>query len=587
MGDEAVIHGSAVVAGMPADTPALWVQAASLGRLHAAGPLSVKLQGRQIALFVHNGAVHACNNRCPHEGYPLSEGHLDDGCVLTCQWHNWKFDLKSGANLYGGDRLRIFPVQLRGEQVWVDLADEPAAVRVTRVLGQLDAAMADNDLPRLARELARLEQAGSTPEQALAHAIERNHARLRYGMTHALAVPPVWLRLRDELSDPAERLACATEALGYLGFEVLREPEYSYTTERRAWDAGHFLAAVQAQDEAAALACIHGALDAGLGVRDLLPTLAEAALAHYNDFGHSVIYLSHVLALVERLGPAAQQPLLRAWLRSVIVATREDLLPDFRAYAQALAQWPLTAPVAAVAAVPTAATAAAAAAAVAGFAGTSEPSGTKPENEPALQPTCADFEGQSVRQTLAALLAHAAQPPELLWSLLLQSGAHHLLRFDEAVAVRSDNAVADNVGWLDFSHALTFAQALRTLLVHAPHLWPSGLMQMAMFCARNSGYLQEGLTTQAALQRWRVDAEPDFDARCRAQVLDHGLGLDIHAAHWLKTWMASRDAIAQGLPGDVQVSVQAAVNRLFQARIKQRHVLRNARQALTQVSREA
>ena len=583
MGDEAVIHGStAAVADMPADTPALWVQAASLGRLQAAGPLSVKLQGRQIALFVHDGAVHACNNRCPHEGYPLSEGHLDDGCVLTCQWHNWKFDLKSGANLYGGDRLRIFPVQLRGEQVWVDLADEPAAVRVTRVLGQLDAAMADNDLPRLARELARLEQAGSTPEQALAHAIECNHARLRYGMTHALAVPPVWLRLRDELSDPAERLACATEALGYLSFEVLREPEYPYTSERTAWDAVHFLAAVQAQDEAAALACIHGALDAGLGVRDLLPTLAEAALAHYNDFGHSVIYLSHVLALVERLGPAAQQPLLRAWLRSVIVATREDLLPDFRAYAQALAQWPIPESTACLAA-----TAAIAAVPAAESARAAHSTATRPENEPAPQPTSADFEGQSVRQTLAALLAHAARPPELLWALLLQAGAHHLLRFDEAVAVRSDNAVADNVGWLDFSHALTFAQALRTLLAHAPHLWPRGLLQMGLFCARNSGYLKEGLTTQAALQRWRVDAGPGFDARCQAQVLDHGLGLDIHAAHWLKTWMASRDAIAQGLPGDVQVSMQAAVNRLFHARIKQRHVLRNARQALTQVSREA
>ena len=51
--------------------------------------------------------MHACNNRCPHEGYPLVEGALDaESCILTCHWHNWKFDLRTGANHYGGDNLR-------------------------------------------------------------------------------------------------------------------------------------------------------------------------------------------------------------------------------------------------------------------------------------------------------------------------------------------------------------------------------------------------------------------------------------------------------------------------------------------------
>jgi hypothetical protein len=36
--------------------------------------------------------VHAFDDKCPHQGYPLSQGTVA-GCVLTCQWHNWKFDL--------------------------------------------------------------------------------------------------------------------------------------------------------------------------------------------------------------------------------------------------------------------------------------------------------------------------------------------------------------------------------------------------------------------------------------------------------------------------------------------------------------
>ena len=47
---------------------------------------------QHVALFAGDGDdVWACDNRCPHEGYPLVEGNLTDGCILTCNWHNWKF----------------------------------------------------------------------------------------------------------------------------------------------------------------------------------------------------------------------------------------------------------------------------------------------------------------------------------------------------------------------------------------------------------------------------------------------------------------------------------------------------------------
>ena len=52
---------------------------------------------RQIVIFLVEDKVFAIDNRCPHEGYPLKEGTIDDkDCVLTCQWHNWKFDLENG-----------------------------------------------------------------------------------------------------------------------------------------------------------------------------------------------------------------------------------------------------------------------------------------------------------------------------------------------------------------------------------------------------------------------------------------------------------------------------------------------------------
>ena len=244
-----------------------WTRVIDLDRLRASGRATVKLGSKQLALFLQDGTVHACNNRCPHEGYPLVEGALDaESCVLTCHWHNWKFDLRTGANRYGGDSLRIYPVKVdEAGTVWVDARDAPAHERMQQALDQLDAAMTDHDAPRIARELARLGRAGAAPEVAILHAIERAHDRLRYGMTHAFAAAEVWLRLRDTLGGEAARLACAAEALSHIAYDTLREPVFAFglaTTgpPPQRWDAAAFLAAVEAQDEVGAASLIVAAL---------------------------------------------------------------------------------------------------------------------------------------------------------------------------------------------------------------------------------------------------------------------------------------------------------------------------------------
>jgi nitrite reductase/ring-hydroxylating ferredoxin subunit len=543
-----------------------WTRAIELDRLRASGRATVKLASSQLALFLHEGTVHACNNRCPHEGYPLVEGALDAGsCVLTCHWHNWKFDLKTGANHYGGDSLRIYPVKVDAAGVfWVDAREAPVHERVQQVLAQLDAAVADHDAPRIARELARLGRAGAAPELALAHAIERSHDRLRYGMTHAFAGAEVWLRLSDTLADEAERLACAGEALSHIAYDTLREPAFAFalaTTEPPPprWDAPAFLAAVEAQDEARAASLLVGALEhEGLAFADLEPALAAAALAHYNDFGHALIYLVHAGGLVARLGAAVQRPLLLAWLRMLVYATREDLLPDFRHYASSLVQWPAHS--------------------------LGDGDGARQGAELDVAP----FVGRSVRDTLAATLAAAAHAtPMQLHHALMQASALHLLRFDVAVEQRTENPVADNVGWLDFSHAITFGHAVRLLCTRQPALWPQGLLQMALFVGRNTPYLAADDAALPALRRWVVADAPAFDVQCVATLLDHGLALYILPVHLLKTWSAMREQIALGVPDALAQALRAAVNRLFGARFKQRHVLRTARQALGFVAREA
>ena len=56
----------------------VWEKAISLAKLEKSSKAVVKLSGKQILLIKAGSAVYALNNRCPHEGFPLSEGTLSD-----------------------------------------------------------------------------------------------------------------------------------------------------------------------------------------------------------------------------------------------------------------------------------------------------------------------------------------------------------------------------------------------------------------------------------------------------------------------------------------------------------------------------
>ena len=60
----------------------------------------VRAGGEAIGVFqLAGGGWRAYRNLCPHAGAPVCEGTVRDGPrpVLRCPWHDWDFDLASGA----------------------------------------------------------------------------------------------------------------------------------------------------------------------------------------------------------------------------------------------------------------------------------------------------------------------------------------------------------------------------------------------------------------------------------------------------------------------------------------------------------
>src|ERR1700679_2583754 len=249
----------------------------------------IRQGGKQILLIAQEGRVFAIANRCPHEGYPLSEGTPGPGCVLTCNWHNWKFDLATGAALVGRDPVRTYGVETRDGEIFLDLSDPPAEAQRERALQELEAALLDNDITRMAREMARLERAGFEARDALVHAAAFLNDRLGNGITHAHGAAANWLALSDSAPTSQPRFTAILEPVAHLAWDTMGAPRFPYATESAAWDAEAFLAAVEDEDESKAIARMRGAIAEGISYPTLLPVLGDAALAHYADFGHSAI----------------------------------------------------------------------------------------------------------------------------------------------------------------------------------------------------------------------------------------------------------------------------------------------------------
>jgi nitrite reductase/ring-hydroxylating ferredoxin subunit len=73
--------------------------------LKAKGRLVVHGAHRPILVFYDRGRVFALDNRCPHMGFPLDRGSVEDG-MLTRHWHHARFDLESGCTLICGRTTR-------------------------------------------------------------------------------------------------------------------------------------------------------------------------------------------------------------------------------------------------------------------------------------------------------------------------------------------------------------------------------------------------------------------------------------------------------------------------------------------------
>jgi nitrite reductase (NADH) small subunit len=85
----------------------------------------VQLPSKAIAVCNVGGAFYAVDNICPHRGALLGQGTLN-GTVLTCPWHQWKFDVTTGKGISNPlSSVACHPAMMNGSEVFVEIELPP------------------------------------------------------------------------------------------------------------------------------------------------------------------------------------------------------------------------------------------------------------------------------------------------------------------------------------------------------------------------------------------------------------------------------------------------------------------------------
>jgi nitrite reductase/ring-hydroxylating ferredoxin subunit len=268
----------------------------------------VTIEDRHILLLRADGQMRALDSRCPHMGYPLSQGTIKDG-ALRCHWHHWRFDLASGGCFTeGGDDVAVFPVIIRDGAIWVSPVPLEGYVRsrTEKLMGDLRQGMEERNTFLLAKAVAGL-RAINVPDRDILSAGAMHGLRFRQGgfsmgltilTCMGLLVPH--LQTDDKaLADVHGLINCARDSFSGPPRRLLRPlptTQFMNKAQLTRW----FRLFIEDREAAGAERILRSAIAAGYSMEDLVELLVSAATDHYFlSTGHVIDFTNKAFELFE------------------------------------------------------------------------------------------------------------------------------------------------------------------------------------------------------------------------------------------------------------------------------------------------
>lgn len=411
-----------------------------LDDLAVAAMKMVKVDGHRLCLVRTSEGVFALDQACPHEGYGLSTGQLD-GDLITCAWHNWKFRVSDGACVLGEEDVRTHPVQVAddGTLSVVFTEPDPAELR-PKLLASLRRGMERDYVGQMSRDVVRLLRADADPGELIWEAVAYGAPRAEFGWGHAIASLTDCLAMVDHYADDERALPIVQAMAGVAEVErdrpvnPLPDPLADLPADARS----AFRAAVEAERLEDAQALVRGALHHGADADDLRAWFTDVVSDHHLSYGHGAIYGQKAFQLLDRIGWDRADTVLPHLVPRLVYGTREDTLPYMVPFHRGVARLDLPA--------------------LAEAAAEPDPSWV---DDGRLLTAILGSDRTEAALAAGAALADGASLDTVLDTVSLAVG-ERMLRYD----TDGELDFHDDFGWLDITHGLTYANAVRW---HAAH----------------------------------------------------------------------------------------------------------------------
>ena len=392
----------------------------------------LEVDGHRICLVRTADGLHALDHACPHEGYGLTQGELD-GDLLTCAWHNWKFRVTDGACVQGEEGVQSHPVDVTpAGTVRVTVTRSDPRAQLPRLTTSLRSGIENQYTGQVARDVVRLLKASTDPGQLIWEAIAFGAPRAEFGWGHSVASATDCLAMVDLYEGDQRALPIVQGIMGISESErgrhvnVLPDPADPTSATEIA-----FRAAVEAEKLAEAQSYVLAAIERGDGPHDLRPWFGGVISDHHLSYGHGAIYSQKAFELLEMIGWDRAATVLPHLVPTLVFGTREDKLPYMRPFTKALGATDL-----------------------ASLTNVDTDTSWNDEGQ-LLDAVLGDNRAGLVDAVVTALQAGAGIDGVL--DVVVQAVSERMLRYDTG----GEFDFADDFGWLDITHGLTYANAVR------------------------------------------------------------------------------------------------------------------------------
>ncbi len=304
------------------------VRVCALAELQRDGVRVVSTGERTAAVFWHRGQVFAVDNRCPHMGFPLSQGTVADG-ILTCHWHHAKFDLSGGCafDLFADD-VAAFRSEIRGGDVWIDPLPQ-AEEAVSHWTRKLQEGLEQNLRLVIAKSVIGLCEAGRA-DLVLSAAAQFGVRNRAAGWSSGLSILTAMANVQTQL-EPADRPRALYQGVVHVARSVQGQPpdfdiaalatEETRPQQFRTW----FRRFAEVRSRDAAERCLRTAAAVGLDAEQLADMLFAASTDHvFMDVGHTLDFANKACELLDAVGWERAPDVLSSVIPTITAAQRME-----------------------------------------------------------------------------------------------------------------------------------------------------------------------------------------------------------------------------------------------------------------------